>query len=209
MGMEESMSTKKSMFIGGFVSLAVVLAASLAFVLWPRTPEENEADNTRIPTPNMEHELATTAPSSRPQPARVAEAEVPAEPEVLAEPAPDPYEPSLDSDSPLHVRRLIISTGVRAYEPTGAANHFERGEFRRLYAFVDAANRGGEEGELIVTFEPPEGEVAGHVSLEVPAGAPRYRTWAYTRHVYTPGRWHAVIRCADGREVARRAFDVD
>ncbi|MBZ0121540.1 MAG: DUF2914 domain-containing protein, partial [Sandaracinaceae bacterium] len=62
--------------------------------------------------------------------------------------------------------------------------------------------------ELQVTFEPERGEAVGHVGLRVPASASRWRTWAYSRNVSRPGRWQAVVRDAEGRVIARRAFDV-
>jgi len=153
-----------------------------------------------VPVPGLDHELATTHRAAIPTPV------VPAPEPVL--PEADPFEPELDTRSAVRVRRLVVSTGVRGHEPTGAANTFRIGAQSRLYAFVDAVNETDTDDSLEVTFEPETGESSGHVSLNVPAERDRFRTWAYTRHIYTPGRWHVVVRDANGYEVARRAFDV-
>jgi len=124
------------------------------------------------------------------------------------EPAPSHEEPFLDESGPVRVRRLIVATGIEDHEPTGAADELELGTQSRIYAFVDAANHTEEDVSLKVTFEPESGESTGHVSLDVPAGAPRWRTWAYTRNITRPGRWRAVVRAGDGHVLARRSFEV-
>jgi len=198
------MKTNVKLLAGGLAAMLLPVAAGIALLVWaddaaaPRVeapPEPVEP----VPSPRLDSELAAT---HRPSTETVAP-----EPEPEPEPEVDPYEPAL-AGGPLRVRRLIVSTGVRDHEPTGAADVFEVGGQARVYAFVDAANATGEDAALEVTFEPESGESTGHVSLDVPAGAPRWRTWAYTRHVYEPGRWHVVVRAPDGRELARRAFDV-
>ena len=205
------MKTNVKLIAGGVAAMLLPVAAGVAFFVWAEgaaapsaTAAEAEAETPAVdpvPSPNLEPSLAAT---HRPS---VAPAPTPREDEP-EEPAVDPFEPILTTSGPIRVRRLVVSTGVRGHEPTGADDVFELGGQRRLYAFVDAANATGEDVALRVTFEPEEGESAGHVALDVPAGAPRWRTWAWTRHVYTPGRWHAVVRGPDGRELARRAFDV-
>src|SRR5690606_4178759 len=124
-----------------------------------------------------------------------------------AEAPPESFEPEL-RDGDVRLRRLIVATGVSDREPTGASDAFELGT-ARIYAFVEAVNETHEPVELRVTFEPERGESVGHVALEVPASARRFRTWAYTRHVYSAGRWNVVVRDADGRLIARRPFDVE
>ncbi len=144
-----------------------------------------------LPAPALAPELATTAPTGL---------------DVEAEPAPEEsYEPELASGA-VRVRRLIVATGVANREPTGAADSFSVGESPRIYAFVEAVNETGEPVALTVTFEPERGEGVGHVSVEVPARSARFRTWAYTRHIYTEGRWEAVVRGPDGRVIASRPF---
>jgi hypothetical protein len=38
--------------------------------------------------------------------------------------------------------------------------------------------------------------------------SPRWRTWAFSRAVDSEGEWAAVVRSADGRELARETFSV-
>ncbi len=194
--------------IAGLLSAVAVVAA----LLWA-TADAGSSDSVSaepaverdlvepVPTPQLDNELATThrsvdtstrSPEPMPEP-------------VLEE---DPYEPELDASGPIRVRRLIISTGVSDHEPTGAEDVFELGAQRRIYAFVDAVNETDEEVALRVTFEPEEGDSTGHVSLEIPENRSRFRTWAWTRHIYSQGRWNVVVRAPDGHVVARRAFEV-
>lgn len=154
------------------------------------------------PMPSVLDDGAMTRTLAPATPPAVATGRVPA----VAPPAPSPFEPVLDSSGPVRVRRLIVSTAVAGHEPSGATDTIEAGA--RVYAFVDAANDLDEQVELQVTFEPERGEAVGHVGLRVPASASRWRTWAYSRNVSRPGRWQAVVRDAEGRVIARRAFDV-
>ena len=172
--------------VGAIALLAACAGEPAATTATARTVEP-------LPAPALAPELATTTPAS-----------AVIEPELEVE----SYEPELAGGA-IRVRRLIVATGVAQREPTGAADVFELGESPRLYAFIEAVNETGEPVALEITFEPERGESAGHVSVEVPARAPRFRTWAYTRHIYREGRWEAVVRAPDGRVIARRPFDVE
>ena len=203
------MKTNLKLVAGSVAGMLSVLGLIIGLLTWATTEEASSrrtsraqpAPSTHVQTPALTNELATTRPAA-----------VPVRAVPTPEPAPvvevDPFEPELDERSAVRVRRLIVSTGVNAHEPTGAGDEFRIGEQRRLYAFVDAVNETDDDAELFVTFEPATGESSGHVSLDVPAERTRYRTWAYTRHIYTPGRWQVVVRDVDGGVVARRAFDV-
>ncbi len=184
------------LIVGGLVWAMVEDAAPPRRV----TARELETPPAPVPIPSLTHELATTHRAATAAPAP--------EPTLVEEDVADPYRPALDRRGSVRVRRLVVATGISGHEPTGAANEFQIGAQRRLYAFVDAVNETDEDASLRVTFEPETGESSGHVSLAVPSERSRFRTWAYTRHIYTPGRWHVVVRTAEGREVARRAFDV-
>lgn len=199
-GGKEKMTTNVKLVVGGIAGVlcAVGLAAGVIYGTSmgaePRVPQAREPEP--VESPNLAPELATThQPSIQ-------------TPQVAPEPEVESYEPVLASGD-VRVRRLIVATGIEGHEPTGASDVFELGAQRRLYAFVDAVNETDEPVQVRVTFEPERGESAGHVTLNVPASVSRYRTWAYTRHVYTEGRWHVVVRDTEGRVLARRPFDVE
>ncbi|MBX3273027.1 MAG: DUF2914 domain-containing protein [Sandaracinaceae bacterium] len=197
------MKTNLPIVAGGLAALVAAAGVAVGLLVLAGSepevaaPVAREASPAPVPAPALDDALATTTRTQAPIPAPV----------HVAAPAPDPYAPELEASGAVRVRRLVVATGVAGHEPTGAADTFARGT-PRLYAFVDAVNESGEEVALRVTFEPEAGESAGHVALTVPARRARHRTWAYTRHVYASGRWHAVVRAPDGRVLARRAFDV-
>ncbi len=197
------MKSKLPLVLGGLAGVLVPVAL-IGLLAWAGdsepTPTANAEAVVPVPAPSLEHELATT----------VAPLPAVAPPAVTPEPEPevDPYAPALRTRGDVRVRRLILATGVSRHEPTGEADVFTLHGQERLYAFVEAVNASGEEVALDVTFEPPTGETTGHVALDVPHSR-RWPTWAYTRHVYEPGRWEAVVRGPDGRVLARRAFDVE
>ncbi len=194
------MQTQTKLVLGGVCG--VIVAGGMLAALFaipneaPSAPAAREEAVEPVPAPDLEPALATTHTPSVQAPV------------VAPEPAPPSYEPELRGTGAIRVRRLIVSSGVAGHEPTGADDVFELGAQPRIYAFVDAVNETDEEVALRVTFEPEQGESAGHVALEIPANVPRFRTWAYTRHVYTPGRWEVVVRAPDGSVIARRPFDV-
>ena len=207
------MKTNLKLVAGGVAGMLTAAGLVIGLLVWATAEEassrgahaetsyEADAGVATVEMPSMEHELATTTPTPRVAPAP------PPEP-ILEEEPFDPYAPELEADGDVRVRRLIIATGIGGHEPRGAADELVLGEQSRFYAFVDAVNETDEEVALRVTFEPESGESAGHVSLEIPANRPRFRTWAWTRHIYEPGRWQAVVRAPDGHVIARRAFDV-
>lgn len=209
------MSNSIKLIAGGVAGLLVPVAAAIALFAYSLDDSPTSREDARaqggdgplaeprevapVPAPRLDTALATTR--------RAAHTPEAQRPEAAPRPSPR-REPVLSADGPLRVRRLVVATGVRAHEPTGAGDTFALGETPRIYAFVEASSSAGEDARLDVTFEPRVGESTGHVSLEIPAGTPRWRTWAFTRHVYRAGEWEAVVRAADGRVLARRAFTV-
>lgn len=107
----------------------------------------------------------------------------------------------------LRVRRLVLSEGVEGREPIGARSTFQGSDLERLYAFVEVENPERLPGEVVVTFESPDGLAVGNVRLDVGA-APRWRTWAFSRAIDRAGEWTAVVRDAEGRVLAREPFSV-
>lgn len=137
--------------------------------------------------------------------------EVVREPVAETEPAvemPAPsFEPELFEVDGISLGRLVIATGVEGREPVGASTSFEPGQ--RIYAFIEARNATDDDAELYLTFEGPEGRSVGHVTLDVPAHSPRWRTWGYSRVVDEPGEWEALVTTIDGREIGRARFLID
>ena len=75
--------------------------------------------------------------------------------------------------------------------------------------FIDAANESTTDELLMVYFIGPDGAVSGGVELVIPASAPRWRTWAYTRHAQKPGLWRVEIRDGNGSLIGALPFEVE
>ena len=116
------------------------------------------------------------------------------------------------SEDAMRIRRIVVGTGIEAREPVGVADHFRATE-EQLYVFLDITNRHGEEGDVTITFEPEQPSRTAHttglVTLHVPAGAARHRTWAWSRNVHAVGRWSAVVSDEAGHELAHTDFVVE
>jgi hypothetical protein len=179
-------------------AVAMLAVATAGVALW--RVERAEARRETQPSAQAMANLPRVAPQA------IVEAPLPVGVEAVAVPAPRRAEPipSPAREGELRVRRLIVATGVEGREPVGAAETFARGEADRLYGFVELGNRTGEEHEVVLTFEPEEGDAVGHIELTVGTGA-RWRTWGYTR-MLRPGSWDAVVRDGEGRELARTSF---
>jgi hypothetical protein len=187
--------------LGGMA--AALLGVAGAYALLHTAEEGPRAEAPRTPTfvqeaaaPALEPPLATTLPPSDPAPAPV------------AEPAEPPSRATLAASGSLRLRRLVAATGIESHEPVGASDEFEVGAQERIYAFVDAVNEDDAPATLHVTFEPEQGESTGHVQLEIPAHAGRFRTWAFTRNARSAGHWTIVVRDADGRVLGERAIEL-
>jgi hypothetical protein len=123
-------------------------------------------------------------------------------------PSEAPRRGSKSADDSLIVKRLVVARGVKNREPVDPTTTFDGATTHKVYAFVEVENRGSEPGEILVEFEPPGGGGAhGDITLAVGA-APRWRTWAYTRTVNTPGSWTAVVKNKRGEALARAPFEV-
>lgn len=183
-----------------------------------RGPVEREVERRAAPpseerpVPGPTAEVA--APHAEP-PRRVAAAEAPArpapepaaapEPEVAPEPeaAPEPA-PSLPAPGDITLARVVPTAAVEDREPAGAP----RADAERTFAFVEAANASDVETELSIVFVSPDGDRGRPITLRLPP-APRWRTWATTRHTHgRPGRWVLVVSDASGEELARQPFEV-
>ncbi len=108
----------------------------------------------------------------------------------------------------VEVRRFLVARRIEAREPVDPADEFPYLD-APMYAFVDAANPEDQAETLSITFLSPEGREVGFIDLSIPANAPRWRTWARSRLVTTPGEWVAEARDSEGQLVARRRFRID
>ena len=154
--------------------------------------------------PSAEHE------STPPLPAAAAAAPAPTTPEpaavVAAAQVEKPAAPTApQAKAAVRVRRLVITHGIENREPLAATELSAGGG--PIYAFVELASGEGDAANVVVTFERGERAV-GHVKLSVPGNSRRWRTWGQTRQIREAGEWQAVVRTADGEELARQSFQV-
>jgi len=116
-------------------------------------------------------------------------------------------EPTLESEDGLSIRRLITAPEVEHREPVAATSTFGD-DGRKIYAFVDVENASERDRSLQVFFIAPSGRVTGGVELLIPAKAPRWRTWAYTRNADELGVWRVEVRSDTGALVGSLPFEV-
>ena len=79
------------------------------------------------------------------------------------------------------IRRLVTAPEVEHREPVAPSSVFGVDE-ERVYAFIEVSNESEDDKTLLVHFIGPDGQVSGGIELDIPASAPRWRTWAHTRH---------------------------
>lgn len=103
------------------------------------------------------------------------------------------------------VKRLVIASDIKEREPVELT---DAKVDEPVVAFVELKNAEEEEMGVVVTFEHADGNKVGFVELTVPGKSPRFRTWARTRNIKTPGEWTAVVTSKSGEELARKTFQV-
>lgn len=157
-------------------------------------------------------EMRRVAPERPPMTVTVKD--VQATPEATAESAapvtapPAPPEVKAASKSALRVKRLVVTERIVGREPAPVETlSAGRGP---IYAFAELENTSPQAQKITITFEHESGGLTvGNAELEIPPHRPRFRTWGNTRNIREPGRWQAVVRGEDGRELARTEFDVE
>ena len=149
---------------------------------------------------------ATASPASPPQ-IEQAKVELALEDSTAAQQPDRPLMPTLESHDGLTIERLVMASAIEDREPALASSIFGNGE-DKIYAFIEASNSSQSDQTLMVHFIGPGGEVSGGIDLEVPASAPRWRTWAYTRHAKAPGIWRVEIRNPEGVLLGVLPFEV-
>ncbi|WP_437734820.1 DUF2914 domain-containing protein [Sorangium sp. So ce1335] len=188
-----------------FLALGTVSLAGCGERHDARPPAPSAAANpaaTQCPEPVA----AAAAPASPPAATLMAPAPAPA-PGVAAGEERREREKARGA-AELKVKRLVVAAGVKDREPVEPGTTFRAPETERVYAFVELENRSDVEGEVTVSFVPPDGGApVGNVTLGV-GPSPRWRTWAFTRGARRVGEWTAVVRSETGEELARAPFEV-
>ncbi|AKT40917.1 DUF2914 domain-containing protein [Chondromyces crocatus] len=127
--------------------------------------------------------------------------------ENAAEPGDGSAEHADVAAVPYKLARLQVARTVAGREPVGVARSFTLSDAEKLHVFVELTNDARAAGEIFVTFTPPSGSGSPKIKLDVGAER-RWRTWASTRRVRTPGTWGVVITDATGAVLGRTSFTV-
>jgi hypothetical protein len=190
-----------------------LLAALLATAACTEArPKKAEAIDRVKPSQTM---LTSTVRASAPEPTETKKPEPPiadvvetpiVEPKAIE--TPTSFEPELQGIDGLFIERLITAPEIEGREPVAASSVFGDHD-ERVYAFVEARNDSERDKTLLVHFIGPDGQVSGGIELRIPAAAPRWRTWAYTRNANEPGLWRVEIRSEDGALLGTLPFEVE
>ena len=129
-----------------------------------------------------------------------------AEPKSAAAPEPEPPRQTPVVLGQLKMKRLVVTHAIEKREPVETKALRANGD--PIYAFVEMENLGADEAGIVITFEHSGGREVGHVKLGIPGKQRRWRTWGRTRNIRDAGEWTAVVRSADGQEIARAPFEV-
>ncbi len=126
-----------------------------------------------------------------------------AAPAVVSAPAPRHV-----GESSLKVKRFVVTTGVQDREPLAGSDAL-LADGSAIYAFAELANPLGQSENVRITFERKGGaERVGDVTLPIPGGVTRHRTWAFTHFIRAAGVWEAVLWSENGAELGRTSFEV-
>ncbi len=126
-----------------------------------------------------------------------------------ARPEPPVLEPTLVDTSGLGVSRMVMARGVEERAPVDESVRFSAADSGRIYAFLEIQNPEGEERDITLTWRTLGDGARNLSSVEVHVGPHRrWRTWAYTRQLRTPGRYEAIVRDHEDRVIARHPFVV-
>ncbi len=107
----------------------------------------------------------------------------------------------------IRVARVVMARGVTRRGVTGEATSFPA-RSGRVYAWLEIENPGRIETTVVVAWQRPGRTTAPNrgATLAVPAQR-RYHTFAFVVPA-EPGTWTAVVRSADGTELARQTFEI-
>lgn len=191
-----------------YFALSFLCVISMIAVHCGNSPSRAATTSSALPvaaTPQAANEPAA------PQSARAA-GQVEIDEPVVSEPSTEVvataiHEAIHDAEG-LEMRRLSVARDVENREPVGAASRFVASN-EKLYAFMELVNTSDEARQVLVTFENEDGASVGHITVNIPANAPRWRTWAYSRRVNRPGTWTAIITTPEGTELGRERFEIE
>lgn len=175
-----------------------------------QAPERQEATATpQPPAEGVETEGSELDPDLEQDPEAIAEEtnNQPAETEAPSNAPISIGAATLGTQGELTLRRLEIATGIEEREPVGVSQRFSSAN-EQITAFLNIRNDGEEAKSVRVLFERPDGSRMQGLSLEIPAGATRWRTWARSRNIRAPGLWHAVVETSDAEEIGRCPFEI-
>jgi hypothetical protein len=151
--------------------------------------------------------VGTPADSGKPaSPAPVPVTTAPPAPEAKITQPQAPVKKITAPASAITVKRIAVTRAIEKREPV-ATETFTAGD-EPVFAFVELENKSDAPAVVLVTFEHADGKTVGHVKLEVPPHATRWRTWGKTRFIRQTGDWTAVVRGEDGSELAKKPFEV-
>lgn len=106
----------------------------------------------------------------------------------------------------IRVVRVVIARGVERRRATGEATSFPA-RSGRVYAWLEIENPARIETTVTVAWQRPGRTAPGRgATLAVPAQR-RYHTFAFVVPA-EPGMWTAIVRSADGTELARQTFEI-
>lgn len=200
------------------IQQVIVIAAMLsAASCGERTSQSREtAGNREAPAAASEAVAETTVEATEAE-AEASVAEAPAAPAATATvraeapaaattPAPEAAEPR-EVDG-LAVRRLVVAHDVENREPVGEGVGF-RVSSDPVVAFVELRNGSSEARQVQVRFQSEDGRTLGPVTLDVPANAPRWRTWARSGWLRRAGAWTVTVTTLEGELLETARFDVE
>jgi len=188
------------------IILAALALSSTGCMEEAREQERQRDERTGLPAtpePVLTSTVTTTKPD--PVPVELPEPVVVGEDHDMPEPAAEPRVETIDG---VTIQRLVTASEIDGREPVDPRAAFFPSD-EKVYAFVEVSNESESAKRLLVHFIGPEGKVSGGVELEIPAGVPRWRTWAFTRHFDTPGPWQVEIRDDEGRVLGALPFEVE
>lgn len=151
--------------------------------------------------------VGAPADSGKPvTPAPVPGTPAPPAPEAKISLAPTPVKKITAPASAVTVKRIVVTRAIEKREPV-LTDTFTAGD-EPVFAFLELENKSDAPAVVLVTFEHADGKTVGHVKLEIPPHATRWRTWGKTRFIRQTGSWTAVVRGEDQSELAKKPFEV-